>query len=138
MWTCPNCGRIFIKASQLHSCKKVPIGSHFINKATALELYNFLLRQIETNIGKYKVVSLPCCIHLFGNYDFMAVLPKKDSIEIRFALNRPLNTPRLKVSVPMSAKVFKNCFDIGSNKEIDSEFMKWLKESYHLKDKIDV
>jgi hypothetical protein len=133
MWTCPNCNRIFQKVNQPHSCKKVSIESHFKHKEKARELFNFLLQQIEKNIGECKIVSLPCCIHLFGNYDFLAVLPKNDGVEIRFALNRKLNTPRLKVSVPMSSKMFKNCFDISSRQEIDIEFMGWVKESYFLK-----
>jgi len=134
MWKCPNCNRIFKKAKQPHSCKKVSIESHFEKKEKAKILFDYLLKQMEKNIGKYQIVSLPCCIHLFGRYDFLAVLPKKNYIEVRFALDRELDTPRLKVAVPMSSKVFKICLDISDEKEIDSEFMEWLKESYHLKD----
>ena len=134
MWTCPNCDRIFQRASQPHSCKKILLDSHFENKEKARELFDFAYQQIGTKIGKCKIVSLHCCIHLFGIYDFLAVLPKNDRVEIRFALNRKLNTPRIKVSVPMSSKVFKNCFDIYTKQELDNEFMGWLKESYHLKD----
>ena len=86
------------------------------------------------NIGKVKIISIPCCVHLFGKYDFLAALPKKDSLEIRFVLNRELGSPRLKQSVPMSTNVFKNCFEITSEKEVDNEFIGWLEESYHLKD----
>jgi len=90
MWTCPNCDRIFQKANQPHSCKKVSVDSHFKNKDKAKELFNFLLSLIEKNIGTCKVISLPCCVHLFGVYDFLAALPKRDGIEIRFALDRQL------------------------------------------------
>jgi hypothetical protein len=134
MWTCSTCSRVFGKTHQPHSCKKVSVESHFENKEKARALFDSLLRKIEERIGTCKIISLPCCIHLFGTYDFLAALPKKDGIEIRFALNRKLNTPRLKVSVLMSYKVFKNCFDIGRKEEIDSEFMGWVNESYHLKD----
>ena len=134
MWTCPKCDRIFDKEGQTHSCKKVPLDYHFKNKSTAKELFNYLIDQIDTHIGKCKIISLPCCIHLFGTYDFLAALPKKDKIEIRFALNRKVDSPRLKVSVPVSAKAFKNCFDIHLKEEFDDEFMAWLKEAYHLKD----
>lgn len=133
MWTCHNCDRIFQKANQPHSCRKVSPESHFENKEKAREIFDYLHRQIEQKIGKCTIVSLPCCIHLFGNYDFLAVLPKKDRIEIRFALHRTVVTSRLKVSVPMSAKVFKNCLDIGSREEIDNELLGWLDESYYLK-----
>jgi len=53
-----------------------------VNKVIAKELFEYLLQKIELNIGKCKIVSLPCCVHLYGTYDFLAALPKKDSIEI--------------------------------------------------------
>lgn len=134
MWTCPTCGRLLQKTGQPHSCKKVPIDSHFKNKEKAKELFSFLLQEVEDKVGKCNVISLPCCIHLFGKYDFLAVLPKRQGIEIRFALNRELDTPRLKVSVPISRKSFKHCFDIKDVREINSEVINWLKQSYHLKD----
>lgn len=133
MWTCTKCGRIFEKAKQPHSCHKIPLKQHFKNKEKAKKLFDHLVEQVN-NIGKYKVISIPCCIHLFGKYDFLAALPKKNGLEIRFALDREINSPRLKQSVAMSANVFKNCFKITSEREIDDEFIKWLKESYHLKD----
>jgi len=133
MWTCKKCGRIFKKAKQPHSCRKVPLEQHFKNKDKAKELFDHLVKRIEKEIGKVKIISIPCCVHLFGKYDFLAALPKKDRLEIRSALDRELKTPRLKTSVPMSSKVFKNCFDICLKKEIDDEFVGWLKESYHLK-----
>jgi hypothetical protein len=135
MWTCPKCGRIFTKAGQPHSCKKIPLEKHFENKEKAKELFDFLVEQINRKIGECKIISIPCCVHLFGKYDFLAALPKKDRLEIRFALDRKLDSPRLKQSVPMSAKIFKNCINLGSVKEINEELIKWLSEAYHLKDK---
>ena len=133
MWVCPKCGRIFKTANQPHSCKRVPLEQHFKNKEKAKELFDYLVEQVNNKVGKCKVISIPCCVHLFGKYDFLAALPKKDRLEIRFALDRKLNSARLKQSVPMSAKVIKNCLEINSVKEIDEEFVGWLKESYYLK-----
>lgn len=134
MWTCPKCGRIFKSINKPHSCKKVPLEKHFKGREKARELFDVLIEKINGNVGKTKIISIPCCIHLYGKYDFLAALPKKDRLEIRFALDRKLNSSRLKVCVSMSAKVFKNCFDIYSKEEIDKEFIGWLKQSYYLKD----
>lgn len=133
MWTCPKCKRIFEKAKQPHTCKKVALEQHFENKDKTKELFDCLVKQISTKIGKCRIVSLPCCIHLFGNYDFLAALPKKDQLEIRFALDKKLSSSRLKQSVPISLKSFKHCIDLRNKKEIDKELMKWLDQSYHLK-----
>jgi len=135
MWTCPKCKRVFKKAAQPHSCHIIPLDTHFTNKQKAKELFDYLIREINVKIGKSKIISIPCCVHLFGNYDFLAALPKKDGLEIRFSLKRKLNTPRLKQGVWMSAKNYKNCFDITDKSEIDEELIKWIGESYHLKDK---
>ena len=71
--------------------------------------------------------------NLYGRYDFLAVLPKKDRLEIRFALSRILDTPRLKQSVPVSATKHKNCIDLHTKEEVDGELMGWVKEAYTLK-----
>lgn len=133
MWTCPKCNRIFSKTKQPHSCKQVSLKSHFENKPKARKLFDYLLLHIKQHIGPYKIISLPCCVHLFGTYDFLAVLPKKDGIEIRIALNCTVDTQKLIVSVPLSSTMYKNCFTITNEKDMDAEFMDWIKQSYHLK-----
>jgi hypothetical protein len=135
MWTCTKCGRIFEKAKQPHSCRKIPLEQHFKNKDKAKELFDHLVKHINGKIGKCQIISLPCCVHLFGNYDFLAALPKKDKLEIRFALDREIDSLRLTQSVPMSAKVFKNCIDIKAIEEINEELILWLNQAYRLKDK---
>lgn len=135
MWTCAKCGRIFVRKGQLHSCQKVPLEIHFKDKEKAKEIFDLLMESVNGKIGRCQVISLPCCVHLFGHYDFVAALPKREKLEVRFALDRKLDSPRLKQSVPMSANIIKNCIDVTSVKEIDSELIKWLDEAYHLKDK---
>jgi hypothetical protein len=133
MWICPKCQRQFKKTKQPHTCKKVTITEHFKNKKKAKKIFDYLVDRIDNNIGKCKVVSIPCCVHLCSNYDFLAVFPKKEGLEIRFLLNRKLNSPKLKIGVKMSSKVFKNVFYFNSEKEIDNEFIDWARESYNLK-----
>lgn len=134
MWTCATCGRIFEKTNQPHSCHTIPLEQHFKNKDKAKELFNLLFQQINSKIGRCRIISIPCCVHIFGKNDFLAALPKKDRLEIRFGLNRKLNSSRLTQSVRTSAKNYKNCIDITTTAEIDEELMIWLSESYHLKD----
>ena len=92
-----------------------------------------MVEQIDGKIGKCKVISLPCCIHLFGKYDFLAALPKQDRLEIRFNLHRTLDDPRLKQSVPASISAIKNCIYITTVEEIDKELIGWLDEAFYLK-----
>ncbi len=133
MWTCPKCQRIFEREGQQHSCQSVPLESHFAGKELAQEIFNYLLSEIEANIGKCKVISLPCCVHLFGRYDFLAALPKKDRLEIRFGLTRALKGKRVKIAVPTTQTLYKNCLDLHSKDDVDAELLAWLSEAYNLK-----
>jgi hypothetical protein len=65
----------------------------------------------------------------------LAALPKKDRLEVRFGLDRILDSPRLRQSVQVTAETFKNCVDIKKVEEIDKELIGWLDEAYHLKNK---
>lgn len=133
MWTCLKCGRIFLKTRQPHSCQKIPLDQHFKSKEKAKGLFGLLFKTIDEEIGKCQVISLPCCIHLFGSYDFLAVLPKKDKLEIRFSLDRKLTGPKVKQVVQLSRCSYKNCVDIKSSNDIDKRVIEWLRESYFLK-----
>ena len=135
MWTCTKCSRIFSKAKQPHSCQKIPLEQHFKNKEKAKGLFEGLVKQINKKVGQCQIISLSCCVHLFGSYEFLAILPKKNSLEIRFGLDRILESPRLKQSVPLSSKYYKNCIEVNSSREINQELMGWIQEAYHLKDK---
>src|SRR4030066_698682 len=130
MGTCPKCERTLSRLSQPHSCHKIPLEQHFKNKDKAKELFDYLIQQINTKIGKCQIISIPCCIHLFGNYDFLAALPKKDKLEIRFGLDHKLKSSRLKQSIPVSSKYFKNCINIIKLEEVDKELINWLNQAY--------
>ena len=134
MWVCNKCGRVFENKNQSHSCSVFPIDKHFDNKKHAKEIFEHLVNKIKDDIGEIKIISLPCCIHLYGKYDFLATLPKKDKLEVRFSLNRILDNPRLKQSVPISSTSYKNCIDLYSISDVDLELIEWVKESYYLKD----
>lgn len=135
MWTCNKCGRIFQKTKQPHSCKTLPLEKHFENKEKAKAIFDYLFEEVNLKVGQCKIISLPCCIHLFGHYDFLAALPKKDGLEIRFSLDSKLNDPKIFTSVALSKKDYKNCLNLYSEKDIDKKLIDWLNKSYHLKDK---
>lgn len=134
MWKCTKCGRVFDKSKQPHSCRRISVEEHFRNKKTAKELFETLVNSVKSRVGNCVIVSLPCCIHLYGNYDFLAALPKKAHLEIRFALSRVLTSPRATQSIPLSQSAYKNCINIFKKEEIDEELLGWIAEAYHLKE----
>jgi len=47
-----------------------------------------MCKEIEARIGGGEELSLPCSVHLVSNYNLLAALPNKSSLEFRFATNR--------------------------------------------------
>jgi hypothetical protein len=74
----------------------VSLEEHFERKEASRNFFDHLLNEVTSEVGRCEVVSLPCCIHLHGEHDFLAVLPKKDRLEIRFTLPRELKNPRVR------------------------------------------
>jgi len=132
MWQCPKCKREFSKTNQSHSCVEFKIEKHFIGKEHAKELFDYLVEKINKKVGKIKIESLPCCIHLVSNYTFGAVWAFRDSIRIDFRLNHKIETQKLHKLVKMSANRFLYYFDIKDKKEIDNEIIGYYKEAYKL------
>ena len=133
MWTCPECGRVFARSGQQHSCRSVPLDEHFRGRDAARLLFDALLERIRSEIGPCLPISIPCCIHLFGSYDFLAALPKRDSLEIRFALAGRSPDPRFEHIVPLSSTRNKHTLHIRSIDEIDHSLMTMIDASYRLR-----
>jgi hypothetical protein len=135
LWKCPECHREFAKTNQQHSCKIYPLENHFKNKDYARELFDYLVKKIEKNIGLLKIESLPCCIHLVSNYTFGAVWALRDRIRIDFRISAKIkNNKNTKIHkmIQISPNRYLYYLDIIKKQEIDSALLSSLREAYEL------
>jgi len=132
LWKCPKCHQEFTKTNQAHSCTIYPLEKHFKNNDYAKELFDFLITEINKKVGKIKIESLPCCIHLVSSYTFGAVWAMKKGIRIDFRLDHKLKTKKPHKTNHISANRYLFYFDLKNISEIDSQLLVWIKESYHL------
>jgi predicted nucleic-acid-binding Zn-ribbon protein len=132
LWKCPKCHREFAKNNQSHSCTIYTLDKHFERKDYAKKLFDFLVGQINKNIGPIKIESLPCCIHLVSSYTFGGVWALKDRIRIDFRLAREIETRKKHKVIKISKNRYLYYFDLKNQKEIDNELIVWLKEAYRL------
>jgi hypothetical protein len=130
LWTCPKCGRQFVKSNQSHSCKIFPLEKHFEGKEKGHQLYLTLKQAIRKNIGPFKVDSVECCIHLVKASTFAAVKILRDKIRVDFTLTYKVKNKRLIALEQMSAYRYLYYMDINSAEQIDEELTGWLKEAY--------
>ena len=132
-WRCPKCKREFQNKNQMHSCTSFALEKHFEGREKAFELFNDLKEKIIKNIGPIKIESLPCCIHFVSSYTFAACWATKNNIKIDFSLDKEIKIKRNHKVNHMSQNRYLYYMDINSEKEIDTELIGWLKNSYHLK-----
>jgi hypothetical protein len=131
-WKCEKCGRSFGKEGQAHSCKIYPLENHFDNKPYGKTLFLELIQRLKT-IGNVRVDSVECCIHLVSNFTFSGVWILKDKIRVSFQLDRKVKSSRFQHYLQMSPHRHLYHVEIREKKDIDTELVGWLKESYHLK-----
>ena len=138
MWTCPKCKREFQKNNQSHSCVVYPLERHFEGKEFARELFDFYIAKIQKEVGPIKIESLPCCIHLVSSYTFGAVWAMKDKIRIDFRVDKKLTPeelkklPKMYSELQMSPNRYLYHFDIVDSKQISSELLDLIRDSYKL------
>jgi hypothetical protein len=131
-WRCPTCGRTFRRTGQQHSCRRVALDEHLTTPETR-DRFDHLLEQVRRHVGPCEVLPLPCCIHLVGSYDFLAVLPRRRGLEIHFALGRELDDPRIVRSNPISSSTWMHRTDLRDDDDVDERFLAWVREAYDLR-----
>ena len=129
LWQCPKCGRQFEREGQSHSCKPYVLELHFKGKEIGKQLYEAFKKAVEKQIGSIKIESLECCIHFVHTSTFAAVKIFKNKIQVEFSLSHPIENPRIKKSIQMSAHRLLYYIDIVTVDEIDNELMQWIMEA---------
>jgi hypothetical protein len=129
VWVCPTCGRSFRRSGQVHSCRVVTLDEHFREKPDLRSLFDGLIGAVNATAGSCEVVPLPCCIHLSDGHDFLAVLPKRDRLEVRFTLSEQLHHPRVARSARTSASAVKHSVDVRSADDVDDELLGWIRQA---------
>jgi len=108
--------------------------NHFKGKeGIARPLFNYLIGKIKEEVGNFKVVSLPCCIHLATSSSFAGVYALRDRIRIHFTLDHELKNPRISKFTKMSKNRYLYSIDIKGKDEIDEELLSWLSLAYNMR-----
>lgn len=131
-WCCPSCGRTFRRAGQPHSCHVVALEDHLPAGHPMRPVFDHLLAEVHARTGACEIVALPCCVHLKGREDFVAVLPRKRYLQVRFSLDRELDDPRIRRSAQISRTTFKHVVEVADAADVDEQLLDWLAEAHDL------
>jgi hypothetical protein len=130
MWRCPDCGRTFRRQAQPHSCRTMNLEDRLPHDHVMRPVFDCLRHRLTSAVGACDVVALPCCIHLVGEHDFVAVLPRRDRLEVRFALPLELDSRRVKRSAQIARSSWKHSVDITADDDVDDELLGWLHQAH--------
>jgi len=80
-WTCPECQKEFRNKNQWHSCARIAIDNHFLNKdPSTKDTFNALMN-IVNEFGPVTINSIKTVIHLKSGATFLSITPKKNYLE---------------------------------------------------------
>ncbi len=131
-WTCPKCERQFKHEIPYHSCVKVNVASHFINKQPNVRaVYNKILKE-ATKFGTVNVSPVKSGIYLKRVSSFLGIRLSKTWVDLDFFL--PEETSEFPIYKTMRYTKSKTVHFVRleNPKEVDRQLVRWLKISYDL------
>jgi len=128
-WTCPACGRRFLKPNTRHVCERHSVAEH-LDRATphALALYRGLL-DLASQCGEFFEEATKTAISLKTPGLFMSVAFLKKAINCSIWLPEPINHTRIRHNYPVS-NLYAVHFQIREMDELDGQLKNWLCRAY--------
>ncbi len=129
-WTCPKCKRSFKNLNQYHSCTKISVDTHFINKPLHIkEAYNKIISCFEDDIS---INAVKTGILLKAKSNFLSIKPRKAYLELEFALDYEANEFPVYKTTPVSKKLIAHYIKIDAAEDITNQLVKWFLEAKKL------
>lgn len=136
-WVCPTCRRQFERRNQGHSCRRYALAEHFKRRPVAHALYDALRAATTREVGRFRVESLPCCIHFVSTFTFAAVRVLTDRIRVDFTAPRPRKSRRVHRCIKMSAHRYLCLVDVTTPAEIDDQLLAWIRAAHDVRQATD-
>jgi hypothetical protein len=94
-------------------------------------LYKKLIGSLQS-FGKLGIEEKKTSIHLTNRAAFAGIHPRKDYFILNIVSDKPITSQRIKKTEQVSKSRFHNELKIGSESDINSELIGWLKTAYEL------
>jgi len=131
-WTCQECGRVFARNKQAHSCKSYSLDPLFRRSKPGIRvLYDHLIESVS-EFGQLDIRVGPYNISIRSISTFMSVIPEKDHLTIGFIRGEALDEFPVHQAYQQSSKRWSNHVKIESEDEIDEQLITWLRDAYNI------
>ena len=131
-WVCPLCKRPFKYKNQAHSCVQVSPDA-ILNKKTEVtrKIYNKLIAAVQ-QFGDFDISAAKSDIYLKHPGTFMAIKPRKDSVELEFYLPEVNDEFPIYKTLRTSKNRVVHYIRLDDPKQVDKQLIAWMKISYAL------
>ncbi|MBU8868426.1 MULTISPECIES: DUF5655 domain-containing protein [Paenarthrobacter] len=85
-----------------------------------------------TLVGPFEVEEKQTSFHVVNGRAFLGIHPRKGGLLVNVVLDHALETDRLHRSEQVSASRWHHEFLLGSPRDLDAEFLGWVKAAYGL------
>ena len=96
------------------------------------KIYDRLISQLQ-KFGQLKIEPKKTSIHLGNRFGFAGIYTRQNYINLEVHLNYKLTSKRVTKVEQASTNRFHHTIKLTTEKEVDKELLKWLKEAYDLK-----
>lgn len=131
LWTCPKCGRPFVKPDHPHSCGDYSVEAFLENKRPdAIALFDRFCELIG-GCGPFTFAPAKTRIGFQVRMIFASVNAlNQKGMRCHVVLSRRLENPRFDRIEKLGARTYVNHLMIRSHADLDEEVAEWLNESY--------
>ena len=131
-WTCPNCQRQFTHENQYHSCRKITVDSHFVNKSDHIRAIYDRLMQTVTTWKDVRIEAVKNAIMVKAGSTFLAVKPKKQWLDVEFTAEEDVYEFPVFKSQKYSANKWALYVRLEDPNEVNDQLLQWIRDAYQI------
>jgi hypothetical protein len=132
LWKCARCGRRFANRNQSHSCSRHTLAEHLRGRnPQVIALYRRFVQMVR-RCGRVSILPEKTRIAFQVRMSFAVVSFRRNKLRGHVVLARRLENPRFVRIDTISPRNHVHHFELRSPKELDREFLGFLRESYRV------
>jgi len=131
-WICPECQKRFKNKNQIHSCARVDLEDHFVNKSVEVRAtFDELMRGLE-GLADITLNPVKTSIQVRASATFLSVKPKMHHVEIEFQMGDEVKEHPVYRTVRISKNRVLHFAILESARDVDVQVLDWLRQAYEL------
>jgi len=132
LWKCAECGRVFAKSNQWHSCQAKRVTDHFQGKVPQLkEIFDVLIQRLEES-GPIRINTVKTSINLINRHHFGGTKVQRKALRVGFVTNEEIMSERIIRRQRLGPNRVGYSVNLFAWEDVDEELIERLRNAYIL------